>query len=145
MNRNSYTEECPTYPTMATLVDTSLESPYKKASGKGLVWNWPEQLALARSSTVACTDPAVGAQISMAQLGRKLRFSFIIDEDRPLRSCTTYKDCGYIDHRRWDGRSADACLNMWQRLRKECTKFKTILSRISSLQFKAALLRCASL
>lgn len=135
---------------MATVIPATLESPDKKGNGKGLAWNDQEQLALARAATIACQDPTVGAQMSMTQLGRKIRASFIKDEARPAQACTTTKDGGAFDQRRWDGRSAEACLKMWKRLRKACTKFKAIYTRIENLQLtgnptEEELWRCASL
>lgn len=137
---------------MATVIDAAADTDVEKRDkkGKGLVWSEDELMAIARAASIACQDPAVGSQMNMAQLGRKIRTAFITDEDRPEKACSTSKDGGALDNRRWDGRSAEACLKMWQRLRRECTRFKGIHDRINGLQLtgnpsEAALLRCASL
>ncbi len=102
--------------------------------GKGLGWNDTELLALAHAAHIACTDPRVGSQMGVAELGRKIRSAFVKDRLRPEQACTTSKDGGLFDQRRWDGRSADACHKQWIKLRKECTRFKSIRDRIVSLE-----------
>lgn len=88
--------------------------------------------------------------MSTAELGRRRRASFITDYLRPENACTTVKDGAQLDTRLWDGRSADACLKRWRKVRKECTKFKSCRDRIVRMELtgnppEAEIDRCASL
>lgn len=93
---------------MATVIDTPTENPEKQASGKELVWNDSEKFAFFRAAAIACQDPTVGAQMYMAQHGRKLGSAFVKDENRTKERCTTKKDGGDMDKRHWDGSLAEA-------------------------------------
>ena len=71
--------------------------------------------------------------MAVIELGRKIRSAFIVDKLRPQQACTTSKDGGALDERRWDGRSADGWHKQWIEIRKECPKFKSIRDRIVSM------------
>lgn len=135
--------------TTGTLDDITL-SKGKKGAGKGFSWNEDEQLALSRAAAIACADPAIGSQMSHTQLGGKIISCFSKEMARPLDDCTASKDWGDQDGRRWDGRSADECLKMWTRIKREYIKFKKIWERILQLSLTGdptdtEINRCASL
>lgn len=94
----------------------------KKTVGKSLSWLDDELLALSKSAAVVLVDPTVGSQMSKAEMGRRLRTQFIKSALRPSKACTD-KNGGELDTRRWDGRSADACRKMWEKVRKDCQKY----------------------
>ena len=50
--------------------------------------------------------------MTKADMGRKMRAALIVSEMRPSEACTK-RDSSVLDVRRWDGRSADACLKTW--------------------------------
>ena len=60
--------------------------------------------------------------MSKAEMGRRLRSQLIKSTLRPSKACTD-KQGGELDTRRWDGRSADACRKMWDKVRQDCTKY----------------------
>ena len=88
----------------------------KKGNGKGRGWMEEELLALAQAAASVCMNAAVGAQMSKAVMGRKIRAAFITSDISPSRACTK-KYGTELDARRWDWRSSEVCLKMWLRVR----------------------------
>lgn len=62
--------------------------PTKKTLGKLIALNDEELLALVKSSTTVCLDPAFGASMSMADMGHHILAQFIKHEMRPEEACT---------------------------------------------------------
>lgn len=106
----------------------------KKALGKGIFWNVAELLALSHSAATVCMAPCTGANMSKAEMGRRIRSAFIASDLRPAQACTK-KNSGDYDQRRWDVRSADACNKMWARMLQECTKFHAKKKQVLGIQW----------
>ena len=105
----------------------------KKTVGKSIAWSDEELLVLAKSAAQVCLDPAVGAQMSKAEMGRRIRSVIIKHELRPDDACTT-RDSGDLDVRRWDGRSSDACRKMWMTVRADCTKYYSARKKVDAIE-----------
>lgn len=118
---------------MATVVE-DCEASQKTSAGRGLSWNNDELFALARGAAVASQDPAIGAGMSNAQFGRKIRVQFTKDSRRPAAACSEKDGGGNPDNRRWDARSADACIKKWIIVRRECSKFKAVRDRLMVME-----------
>lgn len=81
-----------------------------------------------------------------AQFGRKIRADFIRDQLRPSAACPKSKTEGALYNRRWDARSADACLKQWMKVRR----FKAAWDRLNCMSLTGNLVpddmdRCAQL
>ena len=63
-------------------------------------------------------------------LGQKIRDQFIKNSSK---DAMTTEDSGVLDKRRWGGRTPDACIKMWKKVRAACTKFLAIKLRIDGM------------
>ena len=59
-------------------LDPSTDETKKKTLGKSLTWNDDEFSALAKAAGTVLIDPAVGAQMTKADMGRKMRAALIV-------------------------------------------------------------------
>lgn len=105
----------------------------KKINGKGIGWNDEEMLALAQAAPVVCEDPSIGKQMTRRTLGERLRENMIKSSLRPNDACTRNGTKDHRDERRWEGRSAEACLRKWYTMRADCTTMFSIKRRLCSL------------
>lgn len=112
----------------------AIDDEAKKATGKGLEWSDIENLSLSKASFIACTNPINGANMSASTLGRRIRAEFIKDTEKPENALGDGRNSRNLDERRWDGRSADARFQQWQKIKRECTKFHSCMKRISSME-----------
>lgn len=126
MRRSRRSRDC------ATVQEVMMQD--EKKTGKGLSWNDTENLALSKAAFIACTSPINGASMTAARLGRHILSDFISDQAKPRNACTGGRDGGLLDERRWDGRTSDACLKQWNKIKRECTKYHAAYRRVSGME-----------
>ncbi|KAI0560703.1 hypothetical protein FGB62_103g012 [Gracilaria domingensis] len=136
-----------------TLDTTEVKNaPLVLSKGRGPAWNEDETTELVRAAAAASNDPATGSGISAAEHGRHIRALFIKRKCKPERACTLRKTGCELDCRRLGGRSTDGCQKQWDKIRAECTKYKSCYDRVRVIAMRLTgnpedqdIARCASL
>ncbi|KAI0560556.1 hypothetical protein FGB62_110g03 [Gracilaria domingensis] len=108
------------------------QGPQPQAKGR-IAWDREETMALVRAAATASTDLSIGSGMSAAEHGPRIRAIFIKDKARPRDAYRLLKTGCSLDSRRWYERSSDGCRKTCDKIRAECTRYKSCYDRVISM------------
>lgn len=103
-------------------------------TGKVLGCNDRKKFSLWKASFIACRSPINSSNMTKARLGRQICPGFIKDESKRQNSCDDGRYGGIIDERRCGGRTSEAFVKKYGKVKREFIRYHAYYRRVSLME-----------